>query len=796
MNRTLSIRFGICLTAIVATAGLFVAPTQRQAVANTVTADLDTLAEHGQFDKLLSQIKTTAFTTQDETVRSLIGDLERFQKNDAQRTKQRREAFDEAIAELEEYAADQELEKSLIAAVKSHGLADDPEAMLHDPRIVSLIKETLEKAQRAKAEDNWLEALALYRALDLLFEASNTYQTDVDQAARHIRVLQLYAPNRLEQLYDERAERRGDKDTANSTVKLEIEDWQSRLKGVRLSMLRQTIRYAARKHVAKQGLTPLIRGSIDSLIVMLDTKGLDESFPALNDEADAAQFRDYLARLSASLQEPGKTINVIEASTIIDRVIKLNEQTINLPEEVIVHEMTEGLTGTLDDFSSVIWPQERESFSRSTQGNFSGIGVQISRRDGRLLVVSPLENTPAMRAGLKAGDIIAHVDGTNTDSWSLNRAVQEITGPRGTQVRLGIERPGEPELIDYAITRDKIEIESIRGWTHKPEGGWDYWIDPANRIGYIRLSQFIPQTADDLDAAIAQMQKDGPINGLILDLRFNPGGLLSSAIDICDRFIIEGPIVSTVDGNGRHSTPNKAHRLRTYPNFPMTVLINQGSASASEIVSGALQDYSRATIIGSRSFGKGSVQDLFPLTSNGAAYLKLTTQYYLLPLERIIHRKPNATTWGIEPDLDVTMTARQVADALQLRQEVDIIRDGNTPIMADETKPWATTEFQVPGGIRKVIKATTADDVQPDPKTQDADQATEDQRDLDVADGQVATADTPERVMVEIKQPKSALLLDLGLDSQLETALLVLKTRLASPHIKMAHARELAPTRP
>lgn len=787
MNRSASIRLGLFIASLTVAFGVFIAPAPHPANAATANADLDMLAEHGRFDELLSCLNAATPTDQDGTVLSLIDDLKRFQKNDAQRNQKRREAFDEAMAELEEYAAAHESEKALIAAVKSHGLADDPEALLHDPRVVELINDTLTKAEQAKADDNWLEALALYRALDLLFEASNKYQGEVDQAAKHIRVLQLYAPNKLESLYEARAKLRGDKDTTDSTVKLETENWQSRLKDIRKSMLRQTIRYAARKHVSRQGLTPLIQGAVDSLIVMLDTKGLEESFPAFNKPADVAQFRDYLARLSASLQEPGKKINVIEAGTIIDRVMKTNEDTLNLPEEVIVHEMAEGLTGTLDDFSSVIWPQERESFSRSTQGNFSGIGVQISRRDGRLLVVSPLENTPAMRAGLKAGDIIALVEGVNTDSWSLNRAVQEITGPRGTQVKLSIERPGETSLIEYAITRDKIEIESIRGWTHKPEGGWDYWIDPDHRIGYIRLSQFIPQTADDLDAAIEQMQEDGPINGLILDLRFNPGGLLSSAIDICDRFIIEGPIVSTVDGNGHHSTPNKAHRFSTYPNFPMTVLINQGSASASEIVSGALQDYQRATIVGSRSFGKGSVQDLFPLTGNGAAYLKLTTQYYMLPLKRIIHRKPNATEWGIEPDLEVVMTARQVADALQLRQEADIIRDGVSPILADETMPWAAEAFQVPDGVRKVISNNASASIENAPTDGPGDEAAPAE---DLADGQVVTEDTPDKVLVEIKQPTPELLLELGLDSQLETALLVLKTRLASPHIKLAQVPE------
>lgn len=761
MKRTATFRTGTLLAAMLAITSSFLAPPPQPAAAATATAtvaaaELDALAEHGRFDELLTTLKSNDLGTGNDTVQNLIGDLERYQRNDALRTQQRREAYDKAIAELQEQTDKDDLEKALIASVKAHGLADDPEVLLHDPRITSLVNKTLAKADEAKQSDNWLEALALYRALDLLFESSNIYQDEVDQASRHIRVLQLYAPSRLQQLYNERAERRADPDDPErENTDLEIEDWQSRLKGVQKDMLRQTILHASRKHVAQQDLSLLMQGAIDSLIVMLDTRGLDESFPAFNDGQTVKQFRGYLARLSASLKEPGKTVNLIEASTIVDRVLKTNEDTLGLPQSVVVFEMTEGLTGALDDFSSVIWPEERESFSRSTQGNFSGIGVQISKRDGRLIVVSPLENTPAMRAGLKAGDIIAEVEGKSTDTWSLNRAVQEITGPRGTQVNIGIERPGEPELLDYAITRDKIEIESIRGWSHKPEGGWDYWIDRDNGIGYIRLSQFIPQTADDLDAAIAQMQEDGQINGLILDLRFNPGGLLSSAIDICDRFIIEGPIVSTVDGDGNVSPPSKAHRLSTYPNFDMVVLINQGSASASEIVSGAMQDYHRATIIGTRSFGKGSVQDLFPLTRSGAAYLKLTTQYYMLPSKRIIHRKPNATTWGIEPDLLVDMTTHQIADALQLRQESDIIRDGNEPITAEITRPWADESFRVPGAMPRI---------------------------------EGKNPDGTDREIVEINAPQPNMLLDLGIDSQLETALLVLKTRQASSHIQVAQS--------
>ncbi len=755
MKRIAPSRVGALLAATLAAfLALATPPAPHAEAAPAVAINLDNLAELGQFDELLEQLKTTGAAEDDDAVQSLVSDLERYQRNHAKRTQQKREAFDKATAELEEHIDSDDLEKALIAAVRSHGLAEESQAFLGDLRVVKLVDQTLTKAQQAEQNDDWLEALALYRALDLLYEDTNAYQDDVDRAARHVRVLQLYAPKRLQELYKQRAEARGEEEDDDETQpELELEDWQTRLKNIKPSMLKQTLRHAGRKHVSQRELAPLVRGALDAMIVMLDTKGMEESFPAFADKDNVARFRDYLARRSASLQEPGKTISVYEAGNIIDRVMTTNQQTLDLPSEVVTYELTEGLTGSLDDFTSVIWPEERESFSRSTQGNFSGIGVQISKRDGRLMVVSPLENTPAMRAGLKAGDIIARVEGKKTDTWTLNRAVQEITGPRGTDVVLGIERPGEPELLEYSITRDKIEIESIRGWTHKPEGGWDYWIDPEQRIGYVRLSQFIPQTADDLDAAIAQMQEDGPINGLILDLRFNPGGLLSSAIDITDRFILEGPIVSTVDGDNNRSAPHNAHRNHTYKAFDMVVLINQGSASASEIVSGALQDYHRATIIGTRSFGKGSVQDLFPLTSNGAAYLKLTTQYYMLPNKRIIHRKPDAETWGIEPDLEVDMTTRQIADALQLRQEVDIIRDVDEPITAEVTRPWADEAFRVPGA---------------EP----------------VVDGK--NPDGTDREVVEVLKPEPSMLLDLGLDSQLETALLVLKTRLASDHIRMA----------
>jgi carboxyl-terminal processing protease len=304
------------------------------------------------------------------------------------------------------------------------------------------------------------------------------------------------------------------------------------------------------------------------------------------------------------------------------------------------------------------------------------VGIQISRRDGELVVVTPLPETPAYQAGIRAGDIIAEVDGEDASRWSLQRAVREITGPKGSVVTLSIKRTGVKELIDFDIERAQIEIETIRGWRHQKNGDWSYWLDKNAGIGYIRMSQFMKQTAKDLDKAVARMQKQQPIEGLILDLRYNPGGLLSAAEDVADRFIEEGAIVSTVDAAGNRNTKHSATKRGTYKPFPVVVLVNDASASASEIVAGALQSYDRAFVIGSRSFGKGSVQDLFPLVRR-KAYLKLTTQYYMLPDGRIIHRKPGDETWGIEPDLSMPMTNEQRSDAMEMRQDADVVKQKN-----------------------------------------------------------------------------------------------------------------------
>ncbi len=684
---------------------------------------LTEMAEMGRFDALLVQLRN-AYPEQ----KDLIADLALFQEHEQERFKQRLDAYRTALEKAEtEFKADH-IEDALIAAIDAHSLAIDKNELLIHPTIEQITRKADSLAEEAFDKHNWVESLSLYRLLNLLYEEHDLYQDQVKEVSRHIRVLQVYTPQILDEMYRERAKKLGKED--EQPGKLDHQHWTTRLKNVELEMLRETLKQAALTHIDNQGYKPLISGAIESLMVLLDTDQVTSVFPMLNDHNKVEEFRRELNRYQAMLSLPDKKINEFEVKHIIDRIVMKNESTVDLPQEVLVYEMAEGATDTLDDFSALIWPEDLEQFSRSTSGTYKGVGIQISRRDDRLIVVSPIENTPAQRAGVKASDIIVTVDGKDTSTWSLDRAVREITGPEGTFVTLGIERVGEKEILEFKIRRAEIVIESIRGWSHGERGGWDYWIDPDNRIGYIRLSSFIPQTTDDLDDAVQVMQEDGPINGLILDLRHNPGGLLVTAIDVVDRFIEKGPIVYTVDSDGRRKPERSAKRYRTYKRFPVIILINKGSASASEIVAGALQDYDRAIVVGTRSFGKGSVQDVswYPPNHFRPKWgLKLTTRYYMLPRGRIIHRKPESDEWGIEPDLIVEMTDQQVEDALKMRQEIDIIRG------KDEIDP-------------------------------------------------------------ENPAPEAEVLLEDGVDPQLESALLILKTHMVARNIAVAHGNPFIDT--
>ena len=363
-----------------------------------------------------------------------------------------------------------------------------------------------------------------------------------------------------------------------------------------------------------------------------------------------------------------------------------------------------GMLHELDPYSEFIPADEIDEFHKQTSGSYEGIGVGIDVKDGYLIVISPFEDSPAYKAGVLPGDRIIEVNHRPSKGWSATRAIKELTGPAGTEVVIKVlHRDGSEEEI--TIRREQIHVPSIRGSRRvEPQkkdktdadadeeasdkdasekdadesvdeessgkaqsNGWDYFIDEEARIGYLRISNFTADTANELDRAVEQLLGRN-MSALIIDLRSNPGGLMTSAVEIVDRFIDEGVIVST---RGAHTSEQvqKATTSSTYPRFPLVVLIDQGSASASEIVAGALQDHSRAVIVGKRSWGKGSVQRLIHLAESGAA-LKLTTDYYYLPKGRCVHRIPGEKNWGVMPDIEEGLDLEKLPELRRLMTDL------------------------------------------------------------------------------------------------------------------------------
>ncbi|MDP2992578.1 MAG: S41 family peptidase [Deltaproteobacteria bacterium] len=310
----------------------------------------------------------------------------------------------------------------------------------------------------------------------------------------------------------------------------------------------------------------------------------------------------------------------------------------NYVEEVktgdLIYGSIKGMLETLDPHSSFMTPDDFKELQVETKGIFSGIGIEITLKDGILTIVSPIEGTPAYNAGLKAGDRILKIDGKTTKNMSLIEAVKKLRGPRGTKVTISILREGWSEIKDFALVRDVIPIHSVK---HKTlEEGY----------GYVRIINFQDKTSQDLKSALDDLeQQNKPLKGLILDLRNNPGGLLDQAVRVADEFIEDGIVVYT---DGRIKSQNvrfTAHKGEKPHPYPIIVLVNEGSASASEIVAGALQDHKKAIILGAQTFGKGSVQTVIPLDDGSG--LRLTTALYYTPSGRSIQAK------GITPDIIV-----------------------------------------------------------------------------------------------------------------------------------------------
>jgi carboxyl-terminal processing protease len=327
-----------------------------------------------------------------------------------------------------------------------------------------------------------------------------------------------------------------------------------------------------------------------------------------------------------------KTYERLKVFTDCLEIIKKNYVEEVKTEDLITGAI-EGMLSSLDPYSAYLDPDMYRELEVETKGSFGGLGIEIAIKDGILTVIAPIEDTPAYRAGIKAGDKIVKINEESTKGMNLMECVKRLRGPKGSRVTITIFREGATQTQAVSMVRDIIKIQSVK---HKTlEKGY----------GYLRISQFQEKTAADATRALEALQKENPagLRGLILDLRNDPGGLLDEAVEVSDLFLDSGVIVTIKGRSEEEKTVFNAHKEGTMPPWPMVCLVNQGSASASEIVAGALQDYGRAVIMGFKTFGKGSVQTIIRLDDGSA--IKLTTARYYTPKGRSIHEK------GIQPDI-------------------------------------------------------------------------------------------------------------------------------------------------
>lgn len=375
---------------------------------------------------------------------------------------------------------------------------------------------------------------------------------------------------------------------------------------------------------------------------------------------------------------------LIDVKTIIDRYA------VEPPDaEELQRAAIEGMLEALDDPYAVYVPAENEAdFNQQITGEYVGIGAEVLSRNGALEIITPLDGSPAFRAGLLSGDRVLAIDGGSTAEETTQASIDRIKGEAGTDVVLTVERGGE--TFDITITRAEIKTPAVRGF-HRigdDDSTWDYLLDPVQRIAYVRLTQFTPSCAAEFERALktAESQAGGSLAGLIIDVRFNPGGVLEQAVRIADLFLSEGTVVST-RGPAHPEIVATANDDPSDRAFPIAVLINEQSASASEVLAGALTENNRAIAVGTRSFGKGSVQAIRALGGTAAgSVLKLTEQRYYLPTGRSIQRLDGSAEWGVDPTpgFYAPMTEAEIRDMLAIWRQEEII--GNDD---DQDREWS-----------------------------------------------------------------------------------------------------------
>ncbi|MBN1124252.1 MAG: S41 family peptidase [Sedimentisphaerales bacterium] len=631
--------------------------------ANEIIANVTYLIQQGKFETARKELERQSVANSSiDQLSHLLVEYELIQNK---REAERRELYDQNIKELDELRSVEldngdATEKVLASLARTFEYASETQKKML--RKDAFIRETIEQSSRFAAElevkGKWGQAYSqCYHWLEVIDPNNVEYKNHADELIDKASVMLSLKDSSCEKAVD-------------------------RYRGIRVEMLNRALEAIDFKYVTRVDYQSMLDKALQRCMVLGDVlaAGGETAFTPSRNRVDLWQIGIETIVSEVETSAAAKTKDGFKK--IIQDILELNTATIRLPEEVIIGHCSEAALEALDPYTNLIWPEQIQEFQKSIRQEFTGIGIRMAKVGKTLKVMSLIPNTPAYTSGLDAGDLIVAVDGESTDEMTSDCAVRKISGQKGTHVTLTVQHPGSEITQEITITRDHIVVPTVRGERRAekdPEKGrWQHMIDPVNRIGYVRISNFVEKTVDNTEQILNDLESQN-VHGLIIDLRSNTGGLLSSAIGMVDLFVNSGLILRSQPR--RWVVPNlwMAHSRGTHSDYPLVILVDGGSASASEIVAGALQDpkHLRATIVGSRSYGKGSVQEITDFTGYGSQ-LKFTTAYYHLPSgqpvkNRYLVEREGRTDWGITPDVEITLRADELDKMFKMQRDNEVL---------------------------------------------------------------------------------------------------------------------------
>jgi carboxyl-terminal processing protease len=608
----------------------------------------------GDYDAGRSAVQEVLATGSDANAARVRDWLEAFHGVVASRNELKTKTFEWNIGEGERALKDGQTFLALSFLAQAMPYKADSEELGNYPWIAGLTDQCKATARQLEQEDRWTNALNYYVLLTRLYPTDDALKEQSENAARHARIELTYK--------DEKA-------------------LEERIRDVDRGLLRHAVQLIDHLYYKEPDYREMAKGALDDLTTLCSVSKVRSYLDGLGNPTLREHFLRRLGELRSEVEgERGANLGYRDLLRLFNQVSDLNRESIELPEGLLIVEFMDGVISKLDDHTDMIWPADAVDFEKMMMGGFEGVGIQlgIDERSNRLKVVTALENSPALEKGIQPDDVIVAVNGESTAHWTTDDAVRKITGPAGTEVVLTIQRPRSGEVKPFTLTRRRIVLTTVRG-VERISGdakAWNYMLDKEVGAAYIRLTGFHPDSAEELRDALQQARGQG-MKGLVLDLRLNPGGLLDVAVDIVSTFLEDGDVVSTrgrLESERRERVAGKA----ICKDVPLVILVNEGSASASEILAGALQDHHRAVVLGDRTFGKGSVQHVRPLDSEGDAKLKLTTALYYLPSGRSPHKAPKADKWGIDPDVQMKLTPKELRRVIEHERESYVIHNEST----------------------------------------------------------------------------------------------------------------------